>query len=94
MHRRETVKNNAPRNTGCISKKSKRKQQLTSPMASISDNKLLEGITKHQNDYIWQDREIRFDSRPHTLACRKGETIIGTALSVIDEATKRAYLTH
>lgn len=28
-------------------------------------------------DYIWQDREIRFDCRPQLLACRRGETLIG-----------------
>lgn len=39
----------------------------------------MEGITKQQTDYIWQDREIRFDSKPMLLACRKGEKIIGTS---------------
>lgn len=42
----------------------------------------MEGITKNQNDYVWQDREIRFDSKPITLACRKGEQIIGKAIFV------------
>lgn len=47
-----------------------------------TDAKLMEGITKSQNDYVWQDREIRFDSRPNTLACRKGEQIIGTPCGI------------
>ena len=33
---------------------------------------------KQQSDYIWQDREIRFDSKVTLLACRKGEKIIGS----------------
>ena len=34
---------------------------------------------KQQSDYIWQDREIRFDSKVNLLACRKGEKIIGSS---------------
>ena len=37
----------------------------------------MEGVTKQQSDYIWQDREIRFDSKPTLLACRRGEKVIG-----------------
>jgi hypothetical protein len=42
-----------------------------------ADLKLMEGANKQQSDYVWQDQELRFDSRPIMLACRKGETIIG-----------------
>lgn len=35
-------------------------------------------------DLIWQDREIRFDSKPTLLACRKGEKIIDSINSVED----------
>lgn len=27
-------------------------------------------------DFIWQDRDIRFDSKGPLLDCRKGETVI------------------
>ena len=37
-----------------------------------------------KGDYIWQDREIRFDSKPNLLACRKGEKIIDSINSVED----------
>jgi|EP01033_Poteriospumella_lacustris_P005748 Bardet-Biedl syndrome 5 protein len=43
-----------------------------------------EGITKQQTDYVWQDREIRFDSKPPLLACRRGEKIIDSINSVED----------
>ena len=35
-------------------------------------------------DYIWQDRELRFDSKPALLACRRGEKIIDSINSVED----------
>eukprot|EP01041_Mallomonas_annulata_P010263 gene10263-21412_t len=35
-------------------------------------------------DYIWQDREIRFDSISKNLACRRGEKIIDSINSVED----------
>ncbi len=35
-------------------------------------------------DYIWQDREIRFDENSKLLACRKGEKIIDSINSVED----------
>ena len=37
----------------------------------------LESAVKQASDYIWQDREIRFDSKPFLLDCRRGEQIIG-----------------
>lgn len=33
---------------------------------------------------IWEDREIRFDSKPHLLLCRRGEKIIDSINSVED----------
>jgi hypothetical protein len=45
-------------------------------MATPTPNAELSTI-KQQSDYIWQDREIRFDSKPTLLACRRGEKIIG-----------------
>lgn len=41
----------------------------------------MDAINKSQNDYIWQDREIRFDSKPTLLATRRGEKIIGKNIS-------------
>ena len=35
-------------------------------------------------DYIWQDREIRFDENSKLLDCRKGEKIIDSINSVED----------
>jgi hypothetical protein len=37
----------------------------------------MESAIKQQTDYIWQDREIRFDCKPQLLQCRRGEEIIG-----------------
>lgn len=37
----------------------------------------VEPINRPQTDYIWQDREIRFDSKPVLLGNRKGERVIG-----------------
>jgi hypothetical protein len=36
---------------------------------------------KHQSDFIWQDREIRFDSKIQLLSCRRGEQVIGIILN-------------
>lgn len=41
-------------------------------------------IVRNQTEYIWQDREIKFDCKPHLLACRKGEFIIDSINSVED----------
>lgn len=41
-------------------------------------NSNIDPNVKQQSDYIWQDREIRFDSKVNLLACRKGEKIIGS----------------
>ena len=41
-------------------------------------NNNIDPNVKQQSDYIWQDREIRFDSKVTLLACRKGEKIIGS----------------
>ena len=35
-------------------------------------------------EYVWQDRELRFDSKPPLLACRRGEKIIDSIRSVED----------
>ena len=35
-------------------------------------------------DFIWQDRDIRFDSKSHFLSCRRGESIIDSINSVED----------
>lgn len=37
-----------------------------------------------QSDFVWQDREIRFDSNPALLNCRKGEMVIDSINSVED----------
>ena len=42
-----------------------------------------QSIIKQQSDYIWQDREIRFDSKINLLACRRGEKIIGKFIEVV-----------
>lgn len=34
-------------------------------------------ITRNQYDYIWQDREIKFDCKAYFLSSRKGEMLIG-----------------
>jgi len=44
----------------------------------------LEAVTRNQTDYIWQDREIRFDTKPFLLACRRGEQVIDSINSVED----------
>jgi Bardet-Biedl syndrome 5 protein len=44
----------------------------------------LDSVVKQQSDYIWQDRELRFDSKPHLLQCRKGEQVIDSINSVED----------
>eukprot|EP00606_Chrysophyceae_sp_TOSAG23-5_P000874 GSChrysophyteH2.ASY1.ANO1.807.1 assembled CDS len=36
------------------------------------------------SDYVWQDREIRFDSKPDLLECRKGEIAIDSINAVED----------
>ena len=35
-------------------------------------------------EYIWQDRDIKFDSNPSLLTCRKGEVLIDSINSVED----------
>lgn len=47
-------------------------------------NNAMESVVKQQTDYIWQDREIRFDSKPSVLSCRRGEKIIDSINSVED----------
>lgn len=42
----------------------------------------LESVIKQQTDYIWQDREIKFDCKTILLNCRRGETIIGELLQL------------
>ena len=36
------------------------------------------------HEFIWQDRDIKFDSNPSLLSCRKGEVIIDSINSVED----------
>lgn len=46
---------------------------------------LFEMTTKEKVvEYIWQDRELRFDSKPILLACRRGEKVIDSINSVED----------
>lgn len=45
---------------------------------------MAEDTLKQQTEYIWQDREVRFDSKPAMLACRRGEKIIDSINSVED----------
>ena len=40
--------------------------------------------TAQQQDFIWHDREIRFDSKIQLLTCRKGEKLIDSINSVED----------
>lgn len=35
-------------------------------------------------EFVWQDRDIRFDDPPHNLECRKGEILIDSINSVED----------
>jgi Bardet-Biedl syndrome 5 protein len=37
-----------------------------------------------QQEFVWQDREIRFDSRAQLLSCRRGEKMIDSINSVED----------
>ena len=39
---------------------------------------------KNNTDFIWQDREVRFDVKTRLLDCRKGEAIIDSINSVED----------
>jgi len=49
----------------------------------------MESAVKNNSDYIWQDREIRFDSKPQLLQCRRGEQIIGKLQ--VKESNVRIY---
>jgi Bardet-Biedl syndrome 5 protein len=40
-------------------------------------------------DYVWQDRELRFDSPEAHLQCRSGEKIIDSINSVEDTKGKQ-----
>ena len=41
---------------------------------------------KSQNaSYVWQDREVRFDSPVSALQCRPGETVIDTMVTGHDQ---------
>jgi len=35
-------------------------------------------------EFVWQDREVRFDSPPAEMQCRKGEVVIDSINSVED----------
>jgi len=41
-------------------------------------------MSSSDEDFVWQDREIRFDSNPGLLNCRKGEVMIDSINSVED----------
>ena len=41
-------------------------------------------LTLPVHEYIWQDRDIRFDSKPRHLACRINEEVIDSINSVED----------
>lgn len=53
-------------------------------MASAVTRALFGTGEQEQQEFVWQDREIRFDSKPQTLACRKGEKLIDSINSVED----------
>lgn len=36
------------------------------------------------HEIVWQDREVRFDSLPEQMQCRKGEMVIDSINSVED----------
>lgn len=36
------------------------------------------------DEIVWQDREVRFDSPPAEMQCRKGEVVIDSINSVED----------
>lgn len=36
------------------------------------------------DEIVWQDREVRFDSQPAEMQCRKGEVVIDSINSVED----------
>jgi len=43
-------------------------------------------------EYIWQDREIRFDSKQALLSCRRGEKTIDSINSVEDTKGSLNYI--
>ena len=43
-------------------------------------------------DFIWQDRDIRFDSKGPLLECRKGETIIDSINRYRRHVIHHAYI--
>ena len=40
--------------------------------------------------YVWQDREVRFDSPISALECRPGETVIDTMVCALCELCQEA----
>ena len=50
----------------------------------MSNEGIASSANKLQTDYVWQDREIRFDSKPALLSNRRGEKIIDSINSVED----------
>lgn len=41
-------------------------------------------VVENDEDYLWQDRELRFDANPKLLECRRSEQIIDSINSVED----------
>ena len=56
-----------------------------SPSKSDPDGPKVDGKSL---EYIWQDREVRFDQKAQNLACRRGEKIIDSINSVEDTKGK------
>ena len=48
------------------------------------------GRKRHEDRYVWQDREIRFDQNQQELECRLGEflidRVVGMLLELIPES--------
>lgn len=44
----------------------------------------MRGLNAKAYEEVWQDREVRFDSPPEQMKCRKGEVAIDSINSVED----------
>ena len=53
-------------------------------MNTAPPSKKIDQQESKPTEYIWQDREIRFDSKANQLACRRGEKVIDSINSVED----------
>lgn len=41
-------------------------------------------LPSRADEAVWQDREVRFDSSPEEMQCRKGEVVVDSINSVED----------